>query len=84
MQIEKIRARKTLRENLAQSALYPILLMWKLRPRKGGWPTQGEQAMTCTQQSDRVKLYLSHSAPFRNLATQGESSYSFYQKSSSL
>lgn len=45
MDSENLRARKALRGNLAPPTFNPMLLEWKLKPREGRWPAQGEQAM---------------------------------------
>lgn len=39
---EDFTARKALRGNVAPPTFDPLLLVWKLRPREGRWPAQGE------------------------------------------
>lgn len=39
---EDLTVRKALRGNLAPPTFDPLLLLWKLRPREGRWPAQGE------------------------------------------
>lgn len=43
---EKFSAKKDLRGNLAQPTFFPMLLMWRLRPRERRWSAHNEWATT--------------------------------------